>query len=768
MEKILTCLLLWLTITASAQNQPLTVPYIMRHPKWMGSSPENIRWADDGKTIYFDWGEDKSLHAADPQTGTWRKVALEEQRALAFGGQFNTTRTKRVYAKDGDIFIKDVVSGSIIQLTKTTESEAQPRFSDDNNRVFFLQQNNLFAIHLKTGMLEQLTDFRKGNKPAESPKTEQALWLEADQQRLFEVLRERKITETTRKTLEEQLRPQRLKAYYFQEKSLDNFAISPDGNFVLFRVGTRPSGSKPTAVPNYLTTSGYTENLNARPKVGDQLTTYEIALYDRRRDTLLYIATASLPGINQPAAAVVHSQKSRRELTPLSMQWSENSRYALIVLRAQDNKDLWIAVWDVQSGSLKNIDHQHDEAWIGGPGIGSNIGWIDNQNIWFQSEETGWSHLYTANVESGAKKALTSGNYEVRFAQLSRDKKHFYIATSEVHPGEEHLYKIPVAGGVAQRLTFLTGGNEFIISPNEQFIAIRHSYSNRPWELYVMENKPNAKPRQITQSQSDEFRQYKWRDPEVLTFKAADGATVYARLYQPLNETKNGAAVIFVHGAGYLQNAHKRWSTYFREYMFHNLLADKGYTVLDIDYRGSAGYGRDWRTGIYRHMGGKDLSDHIDGAKFLVENYDIDPQRIGIYGGSYGGFITLMAMFTAPEVFAAGAALRPVTHWAHYNHGYTSNILNTPVADSIAYVKSSPIYHAQGLKGALLICHGMVDVNVHFQDVVLLAQRLIELGKDNWEVAIYPVEDHGFTEPSSWTDEYKRILKLFDEKLIKR
>ncbi|MBO6760521.1 MAG: prolyl oligopeptidase family serine peptidase, partial [Roseivirga sp.] len=157
----------------------------------------------------------------------------------------------------------------------------------------------------------------------------------------------------------------------------------------------------------------------------------------------------------------------------------------------------------------------------------------------------------------------------------------------------------------------------------------------------------------------------------------------------------------------------------------------------DIDYRASSGYGRDWRTGIYRHMGGKDLSDQIDGAKFLMNEHGVEAGRIGMYGGSYGGFITLFAMFKHPDVISAGAALRSVTDWAHYNHGYTSNILNTPVEDPIAYKRSSPIYFAEGLEGDLLIAHGMVDTNVHFQDVVRLAQRLIELGKDNWEMALY-------------------------------
>jgi dipeptidyl aminopeptidase/acylaminoacyl peptidase len=199
--------------------------------------------------------------------------------------------------------------------------------------------------------------------------------------------------------------------------------------------------------------------------------------------------------------------------------------------------------------------------------------------------------------------------------------------------------------------------------------------------------------------------------------------------------------------------------------MFHQLLADNGYTVLAIDFRASAGYGRDWRTAIYRHMGGKDLEDQVDGARYLTEQHGISTGRIGIYGGSYGGFITLMAMFQYPETFTSGAALRSVTDWAHYNHGYTAAILNTPVEDSLSYIRSSPIYYADGLQGNLLMLHGMIDTNVHFQDIVRLSQRLIELKKENWELAVFPLEGHGFQEASSWSDEYRRIFKLFQETL---
>ncbi|HRF19309.1 MAG TPA: prolyl oligopeptidase family serine peptidase, partial [Chitinophagaceae bacterium] len=246
------------------------------------------------------------------------------------------------------------------------------------------------------------------------------------------------------------------------------------------------------------------------------------------------------------------------------------------------------------------------------------------------------SHLYTVNASTGTKKALTSGNYEVQQVSLSKDKKYFYISTNEVHPGEQHFYRLSIADGKKEKLTSMTGSNQVTISPDEKYLAILHSYSNKPWELYLQENfvtgkqaKTNGKIEQITnKAQSDEFKTYAWKDPEVISFPARDGAQVYARLYKPANPQPNKPAVLFVHGAGYLQNAHKWWSSYFREYMFNNMLADNGYYVMDIDYRGSAGYGRDWRTGIYRHMGGKDLSDHVDAVNYLVKNFGVNPKNV--------------------------------------------------------------------------------------------------------------------------------------------
>ena len=431
---------------------------------------------------------------------------------------------------------------------------------------------------------------------------------------------------------------------------------------------------------------------------------------------------------------------------------------------------------DPESGKTRVLDTLHDDAWVreigGGGSDDPSFGWLpDQQHLWFLSERDGWMHLYSldATAEHPAARQLTQGRWEITALSLSPDKKTFYITSTEAHPGERQVYAMAIDGGARTRLTSMTGASAAEISPDDRTFGIVYSYSTKPPEVYVMPNRPGAAAQQVTTTPTEEWRSHKWADPQLVTYKTRDGVDVYARLFTPemvgARRDPAAPAVVFVHGAGYLQNAHKYWSSYYREYMFNNLLASRGYVVLDPDYRASSGYGRDWRTAIYRHMGGKDLDDVVDGAKYLVETQKVNPKHIGVYGGSYGGFITLMAMFTSPDTFAAGAALRPVTDWSHYNHGYTSNILNEPQTDAEAYRKSSPIYFAEGLKGALLICHGMVDTNVLFQDSVRLVQRLIELRKENWSVAPFPVENHGFEEETSWADEYKRILNLFDEHL---
>lgn len=766
----------------TTQRAQLSVAKIMQDPKsWIGTSPSDIQWSDDSKTLFFNWNPEQhpgdSIYKLDIREGRISKAAEQEQVLISVQNPyFNTQYTKKLYLRNGDMFERDLKKGRERQLSNILNPISSPRYDQEGNNIYFIQDDNLFKLHGGSGTLEQLTNFKQGTEPGEKAPSPQDAKLEQDQLAFFEILRQRKETKEQREAQEKRLQPGRPKPIYTGKASVSNVQISPDERYITYNLITRPEGSSSTEVPSYVTESGYTEMLTARSKVGSEQAGIEMGIYDRQRDTTYTVNTADLPGLDQlPEFANEYQDKTYERMKEVMILGpvypKDGSTKPLIEIRSLDNKDRWIALLDFESAKPRVLDHQRDEAWIAGPGIGwiygmGDMGWMpDHQRIWYQSEESGYSHLYTLDVGNGTKKQLTAGQYEVYEPSLSRDGKTWYFHANMKHPGERHFYRMPADGGEIVQLTSMEGRNDVTLSPNEKTLAIIHSFANRPPELYLQANKADAQATKHTNSLSEEWQQYPWRTPEFVTFTASDGTEVPARLYKPEGGSQGKPAVVFVHGAGYLQNAHKWWSSYFREYMFHNLLADKGYTVLDIDYRGSAGYGRDWRTAIYRHMGGKDLSDQVDGVNWLVQEHGADRENIGIYGGSYGGFITLMAMFTEPGVFKSGAALRSVTDWAHYNHAYTSNILNEPYTDSLAYARSSPIYYAEGLEGNLLICHGMIDTNVHFQDVVRLSQRLIELGKENWELAVYPLEDHGFVEPSSWTDEYRRILELFESTL---
>ncbi len=765
----------------SQGSSSLRLDEIMKGYDWVGSLPGQIHWSHNSEKVYFMWNPDNfpsdSLYCYNLSRGNTMKVEPEVRRQLPSRQYvYNSNRTKIAYLKHGDLFVMETKSGKITRLTNTLQNIISPSFTADDSHITFVADNNLFKKDLQSGIVSQITDFRQSSPPGDRAPSEQEKWLRNQQIDLFDYIRERQELRELREEQQEMERPARPETFYLGNRRIANIALCPQNRFVTYNIYDQPQNVNRTVVPDFITESGYVEEISARPKVGSPQTVVGMGIYDTKREKHYKVETSDIPGIRDvPEYKYEYGfggdqYEKDRDVNITGLFWSDNGEYAAVNIRAHDNKDRWIMLLDPETGGLSLLDRQRDEAWIAGPGInarhGSGMGWMpDNRRIWFQSEESGYSHLYTVDVVKGNKEALTSGNFEIYSPFISKDKKWWYFSSNEVHPGKRHFYRMPLSGGERTQITSMKGHNDVTLSPDEKKLAIRYSYSNKPWELYIMENKPGASAKRITHSLTDEFLGYNWREPQVITFTAEDGEEVWARLYKPDENVKNNAAVIFVHGAGYLQNVHKWWSSYFREYMFHNLLVDKGYTVLDIDFRASAGYGRDWRTGIYRHMGGKDLSDNVDGAKFLIREHGIDPGKIGIYGGSYGGFITLMAMFNHPDIFAAGAALRSVTDWAHYNHGYTSNILNTPVTDSIAFAKSSPINFAEGLEGALLMCHGMIDDNVQFQDIVRLTQRLIELGKENWELAVYPVERHAFTEPSSWIDEYRRILELFEENL---
>ncbi len=765
-----------------AQQPLISLKEIMKGYDFIGHPPSNVAWSLSGDSLYYTVYDTNYKHnsryAYHIQTG--EVIALEEtsspDRIYASVDQVKSS----IYSKEKFLFY----NGKMMQLNPETnlpesilslnQSIGFAGFGDNGKKIYLRVGLDFYEYIPQSGSFYPLNEMIKGKVPMKD--VSDGTYIEQEELHLFQFLSERK----KQKSIQDSINLVRKglfykPKYYLDKKTASPLAISNNGRYVFYRTSLI-NETKQTLVTDYITSSGYTTSTNARAKVGEEHSASELLIGDLQSDSFYTMDFSDLPGIKRKPEYLKEYALDPSKYSPYYDQpkpvqiqkviSSEKHDKLIIDLYSHDNKDRWLLAYNPDSMKYEVIDHQHDEAWIGGPGVNyGNTGFIPGTTLfYFKSEKSGFAHIYIYDINTKETRALTSGKFEVHDIFWSNKRNAFLVRANKEDSGMYFIYKLDLDGNI-ENMFCQEGDYEMIIDMNGDRIASLHSTITKPPQLYLLKENDVPYWHQITSTTFSQYEAMNWTIPEFIQFRATDGVYVPARLYRPDASKSNGAAVLFVHGAGYLQNAHKYWSIYYREYMFHNLLLEMGYTVLDIDYRASAGYGRDWRTTIYRHMGGRDLEDHIDGVRYLIDSAGIDPDRIGIYGGSYGGFITLMALFKYPGVFKCGAALRSVTDWTHYNHGYTSNILNTPKTDSIAYKRSSPIYFAEHLQDYLLILHGVMDNNVQFQDVVRLNQRLIELEKTTYDMAIYPIENHGFTESSSWFDEYRRILNMFEKYL---
>lgn len=799
---------------SQAPDSQVTLEKIMAHPDWLGRAPEDFYWADDGQSVYYEikreGSEARDLFEAALDGSILRQVDDAERGTIDVdGGRFSADYSRKVYVRQGDVFVKDLGSGEIRQLTRTVAREASPFFMAGGEAVAFERDDAFFVRELSGGLEYAVADLRLADDP--DAEEEELSFLAAQELRLFDYLRsqkeKREAAEARAKAMQEAdpTRPP-LPFYLGTKVEITTRSLSPNGRWLL--LGTQPKArdeGERTPMPVWITESGNIETRQVRRKVGSGDPYDEsLILLDLERHTRHDLDPATLPGITEdPLAELRQAAEARKAKeddssgsdTPAAakepggeaaepekpeprpfgvwrVRWSRDGERVAILLRSSDNKDRWIATIDFGAGddaepALRALHHLHDPAWINWRY--SDLGWLaDDRTLYYLSEESGYSGLYLRGHDAAAEPVeLVAGAFVVSDPQPTRDGAAIYYQANAEHPGVYEIYRVATGGGEPVQITTLGGRNSALLAPTEERLLIEHSALADPPELYVQEARAGAPAQRVTETVSAAFRQVDWIEPEIVEVPSSHvERPIYSRLYLPPEGAEapgeRRPAVVFVHGAGYLQNAHRGWSGYFREFMFHTLLARRGYVVLDMDYRASAGYGRDWRTAIYRQMGTPELEDLQDGVAWLIETHGVDPERVGVYGGSYGGFMTMMALFKDPDLFAAGAALRPVTDWAHYNHPYTSNILNTPELDPEAYARSSPIEFAAGLEKPLLICAPMLDDNVFFQDTVRLVQRLIELEKTDFETALFPVEPHGFREPSSWLNEYRRIYQLFE------
>jgi dipeptidyl aminopeptidase/acylaminoacyl peptidase len=759
--------------SAPPVRQPITLRDASRNDRWLGLGPRDVRWSPNGSFIYFRWNV-RPTSTDVPEQDPWFRTDREGRFAepVASAGAvvipgdnitWNAGRTRAAWSVGGNVFVWGPSTRRVASLDGVV---SQLRWSSTGTAVDFMVGESLHRYDVEEGSLTTVATRVTVDRPARTPAADH---LSAEAQALSSQLREKLRQGAARNALGRASRPMPIPAP--TGSRVEEIQLSPDGLHLTFRLRTIASNRPPTRYMDYVDASGYSRALEARAKAGEPRDRYRLGI------------VAMVPGVapesvvvrwvDGPTTAASGAASSSQQTIPHGPWWSPDGSRALVQFVGEHDKDLWITELSLGSGEVKVLTHDHDDAWIGGPPIQSNntgptlLEWLNDGSFVFASERGGWSHLHRMEP-SGVIRQLTTGAWEVRGATLSPDRRTWLIQASEENAATDHLYTLPATGGTLTRITPGGGRNAGTWSPDGSQLAMLRSSSVELPDLFIMPSAGGAE-RRVTVSGTDAMLSRRLMTPQIVSITHPDGKPVYAALYKPARPNRERAALLHIHGGGYRQFAHLGWSVYGWSGhlgLLHHFL-EQGYTVLDFDYRGSAGFGRDYRTDIAYSMGEKDVDGAVAAAKWLVKTQGVDSTRIGIYGVSYGGFMTLMSQFRYPGIFAAGVSRAPVTDWAHYSDGWTSRILGIPQVDSVAYRKSSPIYFAEGLKDHLLIEHGLVDDNVHFQDTARLVQRLLELEKD-FEVMYYPMEPHVIETETGRYDQSRRAAAFFARWLLRR
>ncbi|MGC2238293.1 MAG: alpha/beta fold hydrolase [Pyrinomonadaceae bacterium] len=769
---ILLLFLLTFVFCLSPFAQTLSVRDIMAEPSIAGMRPESEKLSPDGKYVVFLWNaegkEPKDLYLVPTSGGNPVKILGQKdltppnstqaaENKLNYGlivrDDFTKERENQIgnldwspdskdvlFTQYGDLYIRHIVDvgnkTNPRRLTQTQGAEFSARWIAPG-RILFLQNGNFFVINTESFSLVQISK-------------------EANPQAFVSVF---------------------------------NATPTEDGNLIAYVVSDS-SKYKTLFVPNYLdefvqaptTRRGFSEQkiLVAKLLLGTFDKTFEIKLPKPEGAS----AIRSLRWAADNSSLVVDRVDKDTKRRQLFYIHDAGSKAEQTILITEETDEKWIA----PLSSIVETNPKNDA------------------QILFGSERDGFNHLYLATLERAAKqpnptgeirqenpsdagftskvdvKQLTKGAWQVEWAKWTAEENQFIFSSTEENTAEREFYSFDVRNN--SKVKVFTNEKGMKSSPQldksngQPTLLYEFSTWNQPSELFTIKVCTRCRglnyPDRITKSISENFKKIKWIEPKFIDIPSRDGKQIKSKIYLPGNFGQNRAKqifpmVIFVHGAGYLQNTINGWNNYYREFMFNEMLTQKGYVVLDIDYRGSAGYGRDWRTDVHDFLGGKDYEDHLDAIDFMVKNYAVDQKNIGVYGGSYGGFMAEMLVMRAPEKIAAAAALRPVADWKNYFYsspGYTVERLGFPDKNAEAYKRSSPITYADKLQKPLLILHGLVDDNVPAQDSMQLVEKLIRLEKTQYfEAMFYPSESHGFTRPTSWTDEYERIYAFFEKHL---
>jgi dipeptidyl-peptidase-4 len=688
-----------LVVSLLAQKKPITIDTLMEHPHGEGAAPSPV-WAPDGKRFAYFRRSRILLYdaAAKSETELLSLDVLEKAAVPVPEPQRFDWQNRRVNEENlewshsgkelllsvrGDLFWFSLASGKWEQLTATPEAERDPKLSPDGTRVAFRRGYDLYSMDLATRQVARLTD--DGGPTLLNGELD---WVYPEELDLGT-------------------------AYWWSpdSKHLAYLQFDTGHEFVYPQVAL--GGIRAVAEPERYPQAG-TPNPEVRVGV---------------------VAAGGGSGthwmdLGEPRAALI-----------ARVYWTPDSSALAIERfnRVQNQRDLILA--QAGSGASHVIIQEADPYWINTNDLFRFLS--DGQFVW-GSERDGFKHLYLYSLDGKQRKRLTEGNWEVtETVEVDEAHQKVYFLSTEGSPLERQLYSVKLNGKDLTRISQGSGTHSISMSPTAEFYLDTSSSLMEPprTTLHLSSGADWAVFREADHKLTDE---YEILPTEIVQVRAQDGTLLFARLIKPakLRAGEKYPVVVMVYGGPGAQEVRDYW----QGATWDQLLAQRGFVIWQLDNRGSSGRGHAFESPLFRRFGKTELADQLDGIRYLTAQGFVDPARVGIYGWSYGGFLTLYSLFNAPDVFRAGIAGAPVTNWHNYDTIYTERYLGLPSENAEGYRASSPLEYAGKLKAKLLIAHNIEDDNVLFQNTVQIVEALERAGKV-FHMVIYPQKSHGINGP---------------------
>ncbi len=451
-----------------------------------------------------------------------------------------------------------------------------------------------------------------------------------------------------------------------------------------------------------------------------------------------YLARVHWLADGQLAAEIENREQTRLDLVRLDP--ATGARTLLL----SETSDVWINL----HGAFRSIEKGQGE-------LAGGFLWA--------SEATGFRHLSLHDKDGKVVRVLTSGEWMVDSAAgLDEDGGHVYFLGTKDGPTERHLYRVPLAGGEPTRLTTEPGMHGVVLSPKFTHFIDTHSSLDAPPTITLRSLPDGAVVRPLAVQPDPRVEQLALTPPKLVTLQSRDGVQLHGAIYEPTTGSGPYPTIVSVYGGPHAQRVTASWGMTVD--LRAQYLRSLGFLVFKLDNRGSARRGLAFEGALRHDMGNIEVQDQVDGVEWLVEQGLADPKRVGIYGWSYGGYMSAMALARAPKTFKAAVAGAPVSSWDGYDTHYTERYMGTPASNPEGYRQSSVFTHVDAIEGSLLIVHGLIDENVHFRHAARLVNALVKARKRH-ELLLFPDERHMPRAESDRVYMEERLRDFFAEQL---